>query len=89
MFILRAINKEGYWHVQYITAGKGVEMNKLKFISTVLVILGFVLFIGGILISMKELMEYGLYSGIAGIIGYAVMFVMSSTSIARQKSISD
>ena len=64
-------------------------MNKLKLISKVMVILGVILFLGGILISMKELMEFGLCIGVAGIIGFAIRFIMSSTSIAGQKSLSD
>ncbi len=64
-------------------------MDKLKLISTVMMILGIISFIGGILISMKELMEFGLGIGVAGIIGYAIMFIVSSTSIIRKKSTSD
>ena len=64
-------------------------MDKLRSISAVMVILGCVSFIGGIAIPMKELMEYGLYAGIAGIIGYAIMFIQGSTSIVEQGSISD
>ena len=64
-------------------------MDKLKLISKVMMILGFISFIGGIFITRKEFMEYGLCLGVAGIIGYAIMFVMSSTSIVKQKSISD
>ena len=64
-------------------------MDKLKLISTIMVILGGVSFVGGISINMKELMEFGLCIGVAGIIGYAIMFIVSSTSIVRKKSISD
>ena len=64
-------------------------MDKLKFISKAMMILGIISFIGGISITMKELMEYGLCIGVAGIIGYAFVFIMSSTSTVGQKSISD
>ena len=64
-------------------------MDKLKLIPKVMVILGFILFIGGISVTMKELMVYGLCIGVAGIIGYAIMFIISSTSVVGQKSISD
>jgi hypothetical protein len=64
-------------------------MAKLKLIFKIMVILGFISFIAGILVTMKELMEYGLCIGITGIIGYAIMFVMSSTSPKGRKSIYD
>ena len=64
-------------------------MDKLKFISVVMVILGSLSFIGGIFITMKELMEFGLCIGIAGIVGYAIMYILTSTSMAEQESISD
>lgn len=64
-------------------------MNKLKLLSTAMVILGFVSFIAGISINIKELMEFGLCIGVAGIIGYAIMFLISSTSIRDQESIID
>jgi len=60
-------------------------MKKLKLISTVMIAVGFVSFFGGIVMSMKELMEFGLYIGVAGIIGYAVMFVFGSTSLIEQE----
>lgn len=64
-------------------------MNKVKLISAIMVILGFISFIGGIFIPMKELMEYGLCIGIAGIIGYTIMFIIRATSTMGHKSISD
>ncbi len=64
-------------------------MDKLKLISKVMMILGFISFIGGISITRKEFMEYGLCIGVAGIIGYAIMSIVSSTSIVKQKSLSD
>jgi len=64
-------------------------MGKLRILFRVMVILGFVSFIAGIFMSMKELMEYGLCVGVAGIVGYAIIFVVGSTSIARKKTISD
>lgn len=64
-------------------------MNKLKLIFAGLVILGLVLFIGGIAISMKEVMEIGLSVGIIGIMGYAVMFIMGSTLRKGRKPIID
>ena len=64
-------------------------MTKLNVLSRVMVILGLISFIAGILLSMKEIMEFGLGIGITGIIGYAIMFVLSSTTPVGRKSISD
>ena len=64
-------------------------MDKLKLISKVMMIVGFISFVGGISVTMKELMVFGLCIGIAGVIGYAIIFLVSSTSIVVQKSISD
>lgn len=64
-------------------------MKKLKFISSGMVITGFILLLCGIALPMKELMEYGLCLGIAGIVAYAVMFIMRSTSTVEQESIFD
>ena len=64
-------------------------MDKLKLIASVMVILGFISFIGGIFLTMKELMEYGLCAGIAGIIGYAIISLISSTSTVEHEPTSD
>lgn len=64
-------------------------MQKLKLISKVMMSVGCISFIGGILVSMKEIMEFGLYVGVAGIVAYAAYFLMTSTSFAGRKSISD
>ncbi|GAB4337375.1 MAG: hypothetical protein Kow0089_08540 [Desulfobulbaceae bacterium] len=63
-------------------------MGKLKCLFRVLIAAGGVLFLGGIFLSMKELMEYGICAGVAGVIGYAVLFVIGSTSL-RGKKLSD
>lgn len=64
-------------------------MQKLRLMSKIMMSLGCIFFLGGILISMKEFMEFGLYIGVAGIVGYAVYFIMTSTSFAGRKSISN
>lgn len=64
-------------------------MGRLKLISTALVIVGFILFVGGISLSIREPMEYGLCLGIVGIIGYAVSFILRSTTLVEHESVSD
>lgn len=55
-------------------------MDKLKLIAVGMVILGLISFIGGVIIPMKELAEYGLYIVVVGIMGYAIMFIIGSTN---------
>ncbi len=64
-------------------------MGKLRLLSTVMMLLGAVSFLAGVFISRKEFMEYGVCIGVAGIIGYAVIFIMSSFSAEGRKSIFD
>lgn len=64
-------------------------MGKLKLIPGVMILLGGVSFLVGIFMSMKQLMEYGLSIGVAGIIIYTVMFVMHSTKPEGRKTIFD
>lgn len=61
-------------------------MDKLKIIAAFMVIVGFVSFIVGIVLAVRELAEFGLYIGVAGVIGYSVVFILSSTSKMDQKS---
>lgn len=61
-------------------------MRKLRILSTAMVILGFLAFAGGIAMRVKELMEFGLFIGIAGIIVYAIIYLMGSTSMAEHES---
>lgn len=65
------------------------EMNKLKSIFVGMMILGLVSFVCGIALSMKEFMEYGLYTGIAGLMGYAVIFIRLSILKLEQKPLTD
>ena len=64
-------------------------MKKLRLISTVMVILGFISFLSSIFLNKKEFMEYGLYLGIAGLIGYGVIFILYSTNMEERKFLSD
>jgi uncharacterized membrane protein YiaA len=65
------------------------DMKKLKLISIVLITIGFLSFLGGIFANMKELLEYGIYIGLTGVIGFAGVFLFGSTRVANHKALSD
>ena len=55
-------------------------MDKLKLAAVVMMILGFISFICGIIIPVKTLAEYGFCIAVLGIMGYAITFIIGSTS---------
>ena len=75
--------------VRYTFDVQGFEMKNLRLLSAMLVALGSISFAGGIVGSMKEVMEFGLSIGGAGIIAYAVIFIAGSTSLIEEKSVVD
>lgn len=78
-----------YNQIQRENDVEGDVMSKRKLIPGIMVLLGGVSFLVGILMSIKELMEYGLCIGVAGIIIYTIMFVMHSTTPEGRKTIFD
>lgn len=64
-------------------------MGKLKIVSKAMMILGLVSLISGIILSLKEIMEFGLGIGVAGIVAYAATYIVGSTEVVEHKSNSD